>query len=353
MITYNLPLSASRRFSAASVAFALIVFATFTSSLTQAQQPPATVQPLIAVSELQSLQGQIEEGEVILLDIRVNAASIPNEQQRKAYQQVSGIKQLQFLEYSLHLPYQVWRSLDKSNPGKLISTSDIQSNIERLGYEPGKRVVIVHHGHDATDFGSAARVYWTLKSAGIEAVSILDGGYLQAVKAGYPVVAEAEYADPSDFDVNFNQQWLTSLEEIKIAAEARDNNKALLLDARTPEQFKGEQKHPVATRYGSIPQSQLLTSFDWFDDSGKRLQPKAQLQQIAARHNLLNKHQVVHSFCNTGHWAATNWFVLSELLGQKNTKLYPGSFIEYAHDASNPVINEPNRLVQLWRSLIQ
>ena len=33
------------------------------------------------------------------------------------------------------------------------------------------------------------------------------------------------------------------------------------------------------------------------------------------------------SFCNTGHWAATNWFVLSEIAGIEGVKLYPESMV--------------------------
>jgi thiosulfate/3-mercaptopyruvate sulfurtransferase len=33
------------------------------------------------------------------------------------------------------------------------------------------------------------------------------------------------------------------------------------------------------------------------------------------------------SFCNTGHWAATNWFVLSEVAGIEGVKLYPESMV--------------------------
>ncbi len=33
------------------------------------------------------------------------------------------------------------------------------------------------------------------------------------------------------------------------------------------------------------------------------------------------------SFCNTGHWAATNWFALSEMAGVKGVRLYPESMV--------------------------
>ncbi|HAR08753.1 MAG TPA: sulfurtransferase, partial [Cobetia sp.] len=35
------------------------------------------------------------------------------------------------------------------------------------------------------------------------------------------------------------------------------------------------------------------------------------------------------AFCNTGHWAATDWFVLSEIAGFDNVALYDGSMAEW------------------------
>jgi len=31
------------------------------------------------------------------------------------------------------------------------------------------------------------------------------------------------------------------------------------------------------------------------------------------------------SFCNTGHWASIGWFASSEILGNKDAKMYDGS----------------------------
>ena len=37
----------------------------------------------------------------------------------------------------------------------------------------------------------------------------------------------------------------------------------------------------------------------------------------------------VITFCNTGHWASLNWFVMSELLGNKDARMYDGSMLEW------------------------
>ena len=57
-------------------------------------------------------------------------------------------------------------------------------------------MVVVPAGVHATDFGAAARIYWTLKVAGHPAVSILDGGYA-AWAAERPTRSRAGTSKPS------------------------------------------------------------------------------------------------------------------------------------------------------------
>ena len=52
------------------------------------------------------------------------------------------------------------------------------------------------------------------------------------------------------------------------------------------------------------------------------------------------------SFCNTGHWAATNWFVMSEIAGNKEVKLYPESIVGWSKSPL-PMENEPSRVTAL------
>ncbi|MFZ9895066.1 MAG: sulfurtransferase, partial [Burkholderiaceae bacterium] len=84
------------------------------------------------------------------------------------------------------------------------------------------------------------------------------------------------------------------------------------------------------------------TNFDheeWFQINTSKLLPKAQLESLAKNAGLLATGDVI-SFCNTGHWSATTWFVLSEVLGKKNVRMYPESAIGWSR-SRNPMANEP------------
>ncbi len=84
-------------------------------------------------------------------------------------------------------------------------------------------------------------------------------------------------------------------------------------------------------------------------DGSATLQPTTDVQRVAAREGIDTTQPTV-SFCNTGHWAATNWFVLSEVLGQKDVKLYPESMVGWSR-AGLPMANVPSRLEQFWMQL--
>jgi len=87
----------------------------------------------------------------------------------------------------------------------------------------------------------------------------------------------------------------------------------------------------------------------WFAKDSGALLPAADVQRVAQEHGVQTDQPTV-SFCNTGHWAATNWFVLSEVLGQKDVKLYPESTVGWSQ-AGLPMGNVPSRLAQFWLQL--
>src|SRR5436189_36544 len=84
---------------------------------------------------------------------------------------------------------------------------------------------------------------------------------------------------------------------------------------------------PTAARaraYGHIPGARNIDNAALYDTRTNRLKPGAELASIMSE---LGSQPVV-TYCNTGHWAATNWFVLSELLGRSDAKLFAGSMVE-------------------------
>src|SRR5258705_4134510 len=70
-----------------------------------------------------------------------------------------------------------WRVTRGGVPFMLPTLAELEKLIGETGIDEDIHVVVVPAGVHSTDFGSAARTYWTLKVAGVPNVSILDGGY--------------------------------------------------------------------------------------------------------------------------------------------------------------------------------
>jgi len=72
-------------------------------------------------------------------------------------------------------PYGTWRG-PASNPGELPDLAKLTALVQKLGLSPATHAVVVSSGADQSDFGSSARIYWTLKVLGLQELSILNGG---------------------------------------------------------------------------------------------------------------------------------------------------------------------------------
>ena len=228
-----------------------------------------------------------------------------------------------------------WRVGRDDVVGLLPEAAQFEALARKLGVSGDSHVVLVPAGVGATDFGSSARAYWTFKVFGHDKVSILNGGYA-GWKAAYPnrVETGAPVAPaPGDFTAVFQPQGYVTTEQVRQIVDAGKGT--TLLDGRTREQFLGDAKHPKAASGGRIPGAELLFQEHAYDVSTNRLKSVAELETV---YGDLDPDLPIVSYCNTGHWAATNWFVLSEMLGHDDVKLYDGSMVEWTADGDNPLL---------------
>lgn len=264
-------------------------------------------QPLLSPPELAAL---IDSGEPILIDIR----SVADYAQGH-------------VEGAVNVPYHAWRGPD-SNPGALISDRKVTLILSELGVEEGIPVVVTYGGADATDFGSAARVYWTLKSAGVAEIAILNGGVNAWVGAGFELSTSEASNFPSDLEFTLSSEWSIDREGVRDVVEGR--RAAVLVDARPLAFFEGREKHEMAAWAGTLANALNLDHQGWFTTSASLIADPAELGAIAAGAGYVPGGPEIVSFCNTGHWAATNWFVLSEIAGIEGVKLYAESIVGWS-----------------------
>ena len=144
-----------------------------------------------------------------------------------------------------------------------------------------------------------------------------------------------------NFVASFKPNTYISTENVAEIVEQQ--KEVVLLDGRTEDQFLGKAKHKKAKLSGRIPGALHLSQANSYDTKSNRLKDQKELESI---YSIIDSKPIV-SYCNTGHWAATNWFVLSEVLGKKNVKLYDGSMVEWTANKSNPVIDDQSNLQKI------
>lgn len=225
-----------------------------------------------------------------------------------------------------------WRAKVGNAPGMLPPLAELATLVGRLGIKPHDDVVIVPAGVSATDFAAAARVYWTLKTIGHGQQAILEGGFKGwAADSARPVEAgpSPERAAPP-YPVVMQPQLRSTGDATLVAARSKH---ATLVDARSASYFEGREKAPEALRAGHIPGAVSRDYTEAFDAATGRLKPRDELSKLFGA---VPKGPAI-SYCNTGHTAALNWFVMSEVLGRDEVALYDGSMTDWTQDTDRPV----------------
>jgi len=167
-----------------------LIFIAF-SALFVAPATAATFGPLVSPTDLNA---ELDSAQPILLDIR-----------GEAYEKEGHIVG------AISAPYGIFRG-PKENPGQLLEVATLEERYEALGLELERPVVIVPEGATDTDFGAAARVYWTLKSSGFSDLSILNGGVRSWVSAGLSLEKSASTLPATELDIEFSQAWTADTE---------------------------------------------------------------------------------------------------------------------------------------------
>ena len=247
---------------------------------------------------------------------------------------------------SVHAPYGEfgWRAQIDGIIGMAPAADDLERLIGRLGIDNDDSVVVVFDGKGASPFGSAARVYWTFRYLGHDDVFILDGGFRAWTgDASRPVADTLAAPEPARFTAELQDELLVTSDEVQASL---GDPRVVRIDARPQGQYRGEAQHPAAGAAGRIPGAVGLDQALWFEGDG-RLKPRSELEAYVPEPVKTGEADLVISYCNTGHWAATNWFVLSEALGYGDVRLYDGSMVAWTFDPSRPL--ETGR--SLWDSV--
>lgn len=235
-----------------------------------------------------------------------------------------------------HIPGAVFLHCDRDLSGPMTGRNgrhplpDARRFCARLGecgIGPQTQVVV----YDDAQGMIAGRLWWMLRALGHSKVAVLDGGWQAWLAAGGATQSGKNVSQLMPYVAVDDYSGLVRVEALQ--AELTQS-KALVLDARSPDRFRGENEtlDPIG---GHIPGA----SNRFFRDnlradgcfkSASELR-REWLETLAGR----SPGEVVHQ-CGSGVSACLNVLAM-EIAGLSGSRLYAGSWSEWCSDPSRPV----------------
>jgi len=236
-----------------------------------------------------------------------------------------------------HIPGAHYAHLDNDLSGPLTSsggrhplpaTSAFSTFLARLGWEPGKKLVV----YDNMSGAVAGRLWWLMRYFGHDCAVMLDGGLSAWQRAAYRLES-GEVIVEATRPVKLLEHRGMVLSSSQVSESLKQNN-IVLVDARTPERFAGRVE-PLDRIAGHIPGS-VNYPFQLNLDANGLFKPAKELREgLSVLTKRSDSGNLVH-MCGSGVTACHNLFA-AELAGIGGGKLYAGSWSGWIQDPSRPV----------------
>jgi thiosulfate/3-mercaptopyruvate sulfurtransferase len=211
--------------------------------------------------------------------------------------------------------------LELPEPAALFKT------IGSCGITPSSLVVIVSATSSPPNppypLADATRVADTLIYAGVENVAIVDGGYPKWAKDGKPTTTEVPKVNAGTYQGKTNEAMFVSMDYVR-----KQMGKALIVDARDADVYIGIAMEPFANKAGHIPGARCLPA-PWMWNPDGTYQNGKVLSGVASGIITKDKAQEIIVYCGVGGYASSWWFVLTQVLGYQNVKIYDGAAQEW------------------------
>lgn len=177
----------------------------------------------------------------------------------------------------------------------------------------------------------AGRLWWLLRCLGHDKCAVLNGGIKHWQKLKFPVTTILPRIKAGIFRPYLNTNlWLNAPQLENALAQ----KKICLIDARTPERYRGEQE-PIDPKAGHIPYAINRPLQSNLGADGLFLPAEVLHSQFRLLTGATAPKQVVH-YCGSGITACHNLLAM-EYSGLKDSRLYAGSWSDW-------IVNK-NRLI--------
>lgn len=198
--------------------------------------------------------------------------------------------------------------------------------LSEQGVKPDDQIVCYDAGGGVT----AARLWWMLRWVGHEAAAVLEGGFAKWTAEGRPTSREVPRFPRESYPVRLRPELVVGVGVVQRAADEG----LVLLDARAPARFRGEQE-PIDRVAGHIPGAKNRFCNDNLLADGTFKPAEALRGEFLALLDGRDPSRVVN-YCGSGVSACHNVLAM-EIAGLKGSRLYPGSWSDWITDPNRPV----------------
>jgi thiosulfate/3-mercaptopyruvate sulfurtransferase len=234
---------------------------------------------------------------------------------------------------SVNIPFEVplsaWTAVRDDLLIELPDPEELASVLGANGIGRGSAVVLVGAtGQPPYPLANATRAAVTLGHAGIDRVSILDGGYPRWLAEGRPTTTEVPAPAPVRCAPAAHGREFVDLAEVRAKI-----GRAVLVDTRDADVYAGTVTEPWAAKPGHLPTAVSLPSpLIWNPDGTYR--SREELAATARSALGADRHAEILLYCGVGGYASSWQFVLRRILGYTNVRMYDGSAQEWVrhHD---------------------
>jgi thiosulfate/3-mercaptopyruvate sulfurtransferase len=233
-----------------------------------------------------------------------------------------------------HLPGAVFFDIDgiadktTTLPHMLPAPDTFARAVGALGIGNGDRVVV----YDTRGVASAARVWWTFRVFGHDAVAVLDGGLPKWRAEGRPLMSGDPAPQARSFTARFRPELVRDVSQVRANVSSRAEQ---VLDARSRGRFTATEPEPRAgLRGGHIPGSLNLPYEELYNADGTLRTPDELRRAFEAARVDLGRPVV--TTCGSGITASILALGLYQA-GRKDVAVYDGSWTEWGGRDDTPV----------------